>query len=247
MTLSLLHCAPDPKALTLWATRHRLLSPDGDLGYVFHALLSAAFGESAPTPFRYLGAQQGLLAYTDQPAEALHEHAALATPDVAQALGLESLAVRAFPEIWRQDQALGFEVRVRPVLRAKDGRERDVFLHSVDASAASFTTPGSREAVYAVWLERQCSAQGAASLVESGMEAFRLSRVIRRGAAKTQGGAGKHAGERQARAVTGPDAVFKGVLRVHDGDAFNRLLQRGIGRHRAFGFGMLLLKPARSC
>jgi len=45
----------------------------------------------------------------------------------------------------------------------------------------------------------------------------------------------------------GPDAVFKGVLQIHDADAFNRLLRRGIGRHRAFGFGMLLLKPAGSC
>jgi CRISPR system Cascade subunit CasE len=136
---------------------------------------------------------------------------------------------------------LGFEVRVRPVLRAKDGRERDVFLHAVESSTATgaATAADHREAVYADWLERQLSAQGA-SVVRVGMEAFRLSRVIRRGA-------GKNSSERQARTVTGPDAVFKGVLQVRDGEAFNRLLRRGIGRHRAFGFGMLLLKPAGSC
>ncbi|MEA3642003.1 MAG: type I-E CRISPR-associated protein Cas6/Cse3/CasE [Lamprobacter sp.] len=242
MSLYLLHCAPDPKALTLWATRHRLLSPDGDAGYAIHALLSAAFGESAPKPFRYLGAKQGLLAYTDQSSEALRQQTALVTPDVEQALGLDALAVRAFPQTWQQDQLLGFEVRVRPVLRAKDGRERDVFLHAVESSTAtgSTTASESREAVYADWLERQLSLQGAASVVRGGMDAFRLSRAIRRGA-------GKHSSERQVRTVTGPDAVFKGVLQVRDGDAFNRLLQRGIGRHRAFGFGMLLLKPVRSC
>jgi len=35
-----------------------------------------------------------------------------------------------------------------------------------------------------------------------------------------------------------------GVLQVRDSAAFAALLARGIGRHRAFGFGMLLLKPA---
>lgn len=240
MSFSLLHCAPDPKALTLWATRHRLLSPDGDAGYALHALLSAAFGDEAPKPFRYLGAKQGLLAYTSQPAEVLHEHAALATPDVAQALGLEALALRVFPQAWRQDQALGFEVRIRPVLRAKDGRERDVFLHRIESSSSSTMAADDRETIYAEWLERQFSAQGAASLVRTGMEAFRLSRVIRQGGAKPSG-------ERQVGTVMGPDAIFKGVLRIRDGAAFNRLLQRGIGRHRAFGFGMLLLKPAGSC
>ncbi len=242
MSLQLLHCAPDLKALTLWATRHRLLSPDGDAGYAIHALLSAAFGGSAPKPFRYLGAQQGLLAYTDQSSESLSEQAALVTPDVEQALGLDTLAMRAFPQTWRQDQLLGFEVRIRPVLRAKDGRERDVFLHAVESSTATGATTAveSREAVYADWLERQLLAQGAASVVSAGMEGFRLSRAIRRSVAN-------NSSERQVRIVTGPDAVFKGVLQVRDGEAFNRLLQRGIGRHRAFGFGMLLLKPARSC
>jgi CRISPR system Cascade subunit CasE len=40
-----------------------------------------------------------------------------------------------------------------------------------------------------------------------------------------------------------PQALVKGVLNIADSDAFNRLLARGIGRHRAFGYGMLLLRP----
>jgi CRISPR system Cascade subunit CasE len=240
MSLFLLHCAPDPMALTAWATRQRLLSPDGDLGYAFHALLSAAFGELAPKPFRYLGAKQGLLAYTDQPPNALRESAAMATPDVARALGLDSLATRAFPEVWRRDQALAFEVRVRPVLRTRDGRERDVFLHAIE-SAASTTHDTNREAVYVDWLGRQfADHHHAARLVRAGMDAFRLSRVIRRGSVTDSG-------PRRARPIVGPEAVFKGVLQVGDSDAFTRMMQRGIGRHRAFGFGMVLLKPARSC
>lgn len=239
MSLYLLHCASDPQAMATWATRHRLLSPDGDDGYALHALLTAAFGEQAPKPFRYLGARQGLLAYTSQPPEALLEHAALARPDIDRALGLSSLAFKALPTVWRTGQLLAFEVRVRPIIRAKDGRERDLLLHAVEANPFP-EQPVSREAVYANWLSKQLTAQGAVDGLEAGMDAFRLSGVIRR--ARTD-----NSGQRKARGVIGPDAVFKGQLRVADSDAFNGLLQRGIGRHRAFGFGMLLLKPVRSC
>ncbi|WP_082806067.1 type I-E CRISPR-associated protein Cas6/Cse3/CasE [Marichromatium gracile] len=239
MSLYLLHCSPDPRALTVWATRHRLLSPDGDLGYAIHAVLRAAFGDLAPKPFRYLGAKQGLLGYTDQPLSALRESAALAPPDIAQALGLETLAARPFPEVWRQDQALGFEVRVRPVLRAKDGRERDVFLHAVE-SAASSTRDANREAIYADWLGKRFTEHSAARLALVAVESFRLSRVIRRSAADASG-------RRGVRTIMGPDVVLKGRLQVENSDTFTQILRRGIGRHRAFGFGMVLLKPARSC
>jgi CRISPR system Cascade subunit CasE len=40
-----------------------------------------------------------------------------------------------------------------------------------------------------------------------------------------------------------PDAQFSGVLRIASADAFCALLARGVGRHRAFGFGCLLLAP----
>ena len=42
----------------------------------------------------------------------------------------------------------------------------------------------------------------------------------------------------------GPDAVMRGNLTVTDSDSFVALLARGIGRHRAYGYGMLLLRPA---
>ncbi|MBK5969332.1 MULTISPECIES: type I-E CRISPR-associated protein Cas6/Cse3/CasE [Thiorhodovibrio] len=238
MTLSLLHCAPDEQTLATWATRHRLLSPDGDFGYALHALLTAAFGDLSPQPFCYLGARQGLLAYTNQPPEQLRDHAALATPDVAQALGLDHLATRNFPSAWRPGQVLNFEVRARPVRRTKDGRERDVFLHAVDAQPAALGLD--RESIYAQWMGQQLAAQQAAELMQIGMTAFRLSRVMRRTGPDAEG-------RRKSRAFSGPDAMFKGQLRIGDGEAFTRLLTRGIGRHRAFGFGMLLLKPAHSC
>ena len=47
MTFQLLRLQPDPAALAPWATRHGLLSPDGDFGYALHALLSAHYAGSA--------------------------------------------------------------------------------------------------------------------------------------------------------------------------------------------------------
>jgi CRISPR system Cascade subunit CasE len=234
MTFQLLHCRPDPLALAAWATRQRLLSPDGDYGYALHALLTAAFGEKAPKPFRYMGERQGLLAYTDRRAETLRENAALATPEVARALGLDSLATRQFPTTWHVGQRLAFEVRVRPVVRTKDGRERDVFLHAAESTEPRRVPQ--REEVYAEWLGQQLSTTGAAKLVHSGLDAFRLTRVVRR--VPVTG-----TGKRRAQTITGPDALFKGELTVTDSEAFARLMARGVGRHRAFGFGMLLLKP----
>ena len=48
------------------------------------------------------------------------------------------------------------------------------------------------------------------------------------------------------RHIEGPDAVMRGILTVTDPDAFAETLAHGIGRHRAYGYGMLLLRPARS-
>jgi CRISPR system Cascade subunit CasE len=241
MTFQLLRLQPDAKALAVWATRHGVLSPDGDYGYALHGLLSAAFGEHAPKPFRYMDNKQGLLAYTLENLETLRLHASLAAPDVARALGLDQLDARPFPSTWTAGKLLGFEVRVRPVIRAKDGRERDAFLHAVDAiSAAEGGGISQRSVIYGDWLAKQFTVDGAAQIIQAQMEEFRLTRVLRKASTDENG-------TRKSRAVTGPDAVFKGRLQVGNPDAFARLLARGVGRHRAFGFGMLLLKPASSC
>ncbi|MEO5347760.1 MAG: type I-E CRISPR-associated protein Cas6/Cse3/CasE [Magnetococcus sp. YQC-9] len=44
--------------------------------------------------------------------------------------------------------------------------------------------------------------------------------------------------------IQGPDVVFQGELTVTDGENFAEKLARGIGRHTAYGYGMLLLRPA---
>ncbi|MDR5739027.1 MULTISPECIES: type I-E CRISPR-associated protein Cas6/Cse3/CasE [unclassified Caballeronia] len=247
--LNLIHCQPDPHKFVSWASRHGLVPPGGDLGYAFHAALSAVFGSLAPKPFYYRDERAGLLAYTAHSADAMREACALcAAPDLADALGLDAgphspgLNVRPFPAQWQAGRVLGFDVRVRPMRRSKDaghkyGRERDAYKPPIEQEADA-DAPG-REAVYIEWLDERLRWSGAASLVEARMTRFQLTPVIRRTQAGSDDG-----NKRQSRVINGPDAVFSGHLRVEDSDAFARLLMRGIGRHRAFGFGMLLLKPA---
>jgi CRISPR system Cascade subunit CasE len=255
--LNLIHCQPDPKKFVMWASRHGLLPPGGDLGYAFHAALSAVFGSLAPKPFYYRDERAGLLAYTAHSGDALREASGLcAAPDLADALGLDAgphspgLNIRSFPAQWQAGRVLGFDVRVRPVRRSKDaqckhGRERDAFRIPIDEEADEHVLR--REAAYVEWLGERLQSSGAASLVEARMMRFRLTPVIRRTQAGSGDGSGNGNGNgkpRQPRVINGPDAVLSGHLRVEDSDAFANLLRHGIGRHRAFGFGMLLLKPA---
>jgi CRISPR system Cascade subunit CasE len=238
--LHLIHLRPKLNRLLPWAQRQGLVADrgQGDLGYAFHCALHAAFGEIAPQPFNYRDGQ-GLLAYSAQ-VDALKVTATLATPEVADMLGLDEsprspgLLVRPFPTEWKQGQCLSFEVRARPVIRAKDGRERDAYLSAVEHTPDNHP---SREVVYVDWLKRQMT--GVAQLHEIGMRGFQLTTVVRRSIQHPEGG-------RPRCLVRGPDVLFDGLLQVEDTAAFAALLARGIGRHRAFGFGMLLLKPAVS-
>lgn len=242
--LYLMHTQPDPQRLAAWAVRHHLLDKEGDFGYALHALLHAAFGEHAPQPFRYLDAEQGFLAYSRLSAAELAQLAALADPDVAAALGLgqtpnhKGLSVRPFPTQWATGHALGFEVRVRPIIReGKTGRERDAFLAAVEKAGDGELD---RSAVYVQWLRDLLARQSGAALVEASVIRYQQLGVTRRGQKGTPNDV------RHSRLVFGPDAVLAGQLRVADPQAFAQLLAQGVGRHRAFGFGLLLLRSAQA-
>lgn len=248
--LYLLHTQPDARLLAAWMARHnaRHARQSADLGDALHGLLRAAFGEHAPQPFRYLDERQGLLAYTPLDTQAMAVQVALADPLAAQTLGLgacsthEGYRLRPFPAQWTQGQVLGFEVRVRPTVRGAQG-EQDAFLHAVSLAGGKEGAPVEREAVYAQWLREHLALrdgaspqpwQGAVELLDVQLSTFARSKIVRR----TQATADQ---DRKGYAIEGPDATLKGRLRITDPTAFAHLLRRGVGRHRAFGFGMLLL------
>ena len=137
----------------------------------------------------------------------------------------------------RPRHVLGFEVRVRPTIReGKTGRERDAFLSAAEKAGSAQLD---RNAVYVQWLRELLVRQGGAELVDAIVTRYQLLGVTR----KTQkGGPGE---ARHSRIVSGPDVVLTGQLRVTESQAFAQILSRGVGRHRAFGFGLLLLRSAR--
>lgn len=252
--LYMLRAAPDRPALAAWAATQKLLGRDGELGYALHAALTAAFGELAPRPFRLYERRPRhrgepvtddpvLYAYSRRPAAPLLEHArAFADPVLWDPLGLDQLKGKPMPTAYRAGASFGFEVRVRPVRRRErpnGTNERDVFLIACDLVDAA--KPVDRAEMYSAWLEEQFAKIGARLVSvpsEAGrrsccrLDAFRRAHVARRDAS------------RRLRWVEGPDAVMSGVLEVVDSEVFASGLARGIGRHRAFGFGMLLLRPA---
>ena len=241
-TLYLMHTQPDPQRLAAWAARHRLLDKEGDLGYALHALLHAAFGEQAPQPFRYLDAEQGLLAYTRLDATELAQLTALADPDVSAALGLGQthqhggMNLRLFPTQWAVGHSLGFEVRLRPIIReGKTGRERDAFLVAVEKEQRDALERGE---VYVQWLRDVLVRQGGAELIDARMTRYQQLGVTR----KSQKGSADEV--RHSRLISGPDVMLVGQLRVTHSQAFAQLLANGLGRHKAFGFGLLMLRPA---
>lgn len=213
-----------------------------DTDYAMHCLLAESFGtELAPKPFRLLLPRGGgwgtLYGYASGGAGSLRQASGMfACPLQSRIIPADSLDDKPMPSEWRLGRQLGFEVRVRPVVRRsrnaawRPGKECDAFLLEAKRHARG-EMPYGREAVYIDWLARQFERHRGARLdpERTRMVAFQRSRAVRKPG---------------ARLTEGPDAVMRGVLTITDPGAFSNLLARGVGRHRAYGYGMLLLRPA---
>jgi len=245
MTLHLLSFRPDFDRLMRLAHREKLVPPGGDLGYALHAVFAATFGEGAPRPFRLFspgepggGPAGRLLAYSPRPLPDLTAHAAtFADPTFAAPLALEDAEEKVMPTDFPVGTRLGFEVRIRPVARtgaSPDGtvgaRERDVY----EGARVGESAHAARARVYTDWLARQFGHDGAARVERCEVTNLRQTRLMARD---------RSPGARAPTAVGGPDACFTGELVVEASAPLAALLARGIGRFRAFGFGMVLLRP----
>lgn len=245
--LNLLRLLPDMAALARWvaATGQRALQEDN--GYALHAALRATLGDLAPKPFALLerpGVLQ-LIGYSRRSVDDLQAvlvQAEISDPGAAAALGLHQPAntlIRPLPTNWRAGDRLSFEVRVAPVVRSRQQPgggypEIDAAFHPDFAAAAG----GDRETAHRAWLARELGRGGAATLLTSRALSFRLAPIARRHAQAE----GRRSG-RSTRQGLLPDLCVRGQLRLDDPVAFDALLARGLGRHRSFGYGCLLLAP----
>lgn len=236
------------------AARHRLPAWVDD-GYFLHATLAQLFAtSSAPVelPFETFAYDDSYAAEMGDPSllyalaySKADENTLLARLGPARERLLRKIEVREAPSLSKGQRAT-FRCRVCPIVRTKlagdepprtdkkgraRSRELDAFLHRAHGAAKG--TPIQREDVYREWFASQLAHEsGACTLDEAKLVEFRRDPMRRR----ARDGAAK---------IERPNALLEGTLTVGDPDAFSRLLTRGIGRHRAFGFGMLLLRPAR--
>ncbi len=226
---------------------------DLDVGYLAHCHLTGVFGKEAPKPFalqvEHDGGVRRLLAYSERGREELMAMAREAMPAPRfEAMRWDGLAAKKMPAQIPTGTRLGFEVRVCPVVRlakarevargderevVRKGSERDVYQREAwEAERNGEVFLKGREEVYREWLKRQLA--GAAEVESAGLVRFtQRERLFR----QTQGDV------RKERVLERPDVVLRGTLRVDDAAGFRQILRRGVGRHRAFGFGMLLVRP----
>ena len=216
-----------------------------DEGRALHHLVDEVFGPGALRPFRLLvpprDTRGNLYAYSTLDAAALREAAQIqAKPEHLTVLALRHLESKPMPAQWRRGQRLGFDLRMRPIRRLhnplptraapiREGAEVDVFWyealrHHPDTRDGMEKAGRTRQAVYLDWLAEQLSAGAALDRDASRLVRFQRALIARGG-----------------KSVEGPDAVVHGTLAISDAAAFARLLAHGVGRHRAYGYGMLLL------
>ena len=230
----------DTRALLRVADRRTLYQHSLELDYLLHSQLYELFGNNlAPKPFAVTsttGPRLDVLGYSDEPATTLQQHAqAKVLPLVYQTVDWDAFASKPMPSHFPVGSRFRFRVRTCPVVRKgrgsqahKAGAEVDVFLCEVERHGPEARLD--RNTVYADWMRGEMQRLGGAECTDVRVTAFSLSKFLRRDK------------ERKGFRIERPDVVFEGALEVTDAEAFQRTVRRGIGRHRSFGFGMLLLK-----
>ena len=241
MTTNMIRADIDLRAFYRWAGSRGMISRNAfDPGFAMHCLLTENFGRDlAPKPFRVIIPRERrdgrgtLYGYATCDADELREAAqTFACPLQSKILPASSIDGKAMPDSWRTGQRLGFEALIRPVVRCgrgseMAGKERDAFQVEAERHPKG-EMRRKREDVYRDWLSDRLARRGA-RLEEARLRFFQRVRVVRK--------LRKHAPE-------GPDAVMQGTLEVIDPAMFADLVADGVGRHRAYGYGMLLLRPA---
>lgn len=239
------------KLFGLGKTRH-LPPHEVDLGYLLHCFFSDVFGDEAPRPFvfgelaegrndgrggRRSGRTLPVLAYSQRDAEELRTAArTYADPAVYEVAVWDRLAAKPMPEQWSEGQRLGFACRVCPIVRrSEDGKEMDAFL-AQSLAVDDKSVPLDREEIYRQWLHDEIDRRGGVRLGPVEILRWQRASLFRRFPDPEDG-------DTKTRTVERPDVILRGELEIQDGAAFQAMLERGLGRHRAFGFGMVLLRP----
>lgn len=176
-----------------------------------------------------------ILGYTSHDASALRQRIVeFAEPGAFQVCPEPQLMIasRVMPT-WQKGRKLGFQALVCPIGRkARSGIEKDLFLIHADSQGADAEL--CREKVYCDWAKQRFNNYSV------NVDSIRLAgfRLVQQGRPIQTSD-----GKRVLRPIVRPQALLEGKITIEDPNKFTLLLQHGIGRHRAFGYGMILLRP----
>lgn len=239
----------EPRKLVELGRMLHLPLRQADTGYLVHCALGELFQQNAPSPYwiEDEGREVRVLAYSELAMAQLHELAsAYASPTVYQTVQWSRSHSKPMPSVFPAGTRLGFEVRAAPTVRLgsaisvagrpplKKGAEVDVFL------ARQLRQPEEqleREPIYESWLTDRLDATESLDVDAIKMKRFMLSKMLRRSKHVSE-----KTGRRKAHTITLPDVTFEGALTVKSDEQFRKLLAQGLGRHKAFGFGMIKLR-----
>jgi CRISPR system Cascade subunit CasE len=224
----MLQIEADLEKLVKWSNVRKLGS---DIGYACHAAMCDAYSTMRLKPFNYeqKGRMLKIIGYGRSSSEEMKATALeTAEPDVFNIF--QTVQSKEMPTEWIVGKKYHFALRATPTRQGHvESRriERDAFLFE-HGNRDRFT-------VYQNWLREKLDNTTYIDSCE--VEAFTLVDATRR--------TPNNNGIKMPKTIVLPDVSFSGVLTVMDSDRFSNLIKGGIGRHKAFGFGALMLRQVR--
>jgi CRISPR system Cascade subunit CasE len=200
-----------------------------------HFLLDSTFGPSALKPYRAYptgGDTFQVLAYTTSDQETLKATSQLiACPDSLEVVDMGSMRTKVMPE-FTEGQEIGFDLKTVPVRRVQKNIEMDAYDLDVrngvyDRNAE--TAVEDRVESYMTWLEHRL--QKAAD-VDRERTCIELKGKVPR---------------QRSKICYRHEIQITGNLIVKDPTLMGECLASGVGRHKSYGYGMIILRaPQRA-
>lgn len=167
--------------------------------------------------------------------EALHDGFCfylLSASEPCQRHAFFEVATRPFRPELTEGIALRFTLRANPVV-CQHGKRHDVLMAAKyaqrSAQADADTIREQQEQAALAWLHRQADAAGF-RIVQASVDAYRQQQF---------------AAPRSRQLIRFSSVDYDGELRVIDPERFGTRLALGFGKARAFGCGLMLIRPAR--
>ena len=214
----------DAKGVTEWAKSVNI--PRHDSGYLMHAYMRQLFKDDAPQPF-VVSIGDRIANVEGVMPESADTSSFITNPDVISVRDKEV-------DLPHAGETVAFRVRLCPVMRnGSSGKEveADAFIVMMRRAEAAGQTPPKRMQVYRQWASGRFA--DCLNVSKAYVERYEQIRPCRRGAPG-------HVGAPAAigwRSVV--DVSIVGT--VTDAERFAYFARHGVGRHKAFGFGYIMI------